>query len=150
MVVFDVLCPLGHRTEVHLPSMFSEDPECGDCGRETQRVPGFAGMSGTASPGPSRDDMPHTWKGINKGDPETVRHWHTAMTKREKLEASYPDLAGDRRPVLAHEGAFAANPLRAGDPLAAKVSEATFGKKEPSRPGSSTSATSTPRKDLPS
>lgn len=55
-----------------------------------------------------------------------VRGWHGLMSKREKLEEKYPELAGDRRPVLAHEGAFANAPLRAGDPLAGQIAEATF------------------------
>jgi hypothetical protein len=35
---------------------------------------------------------------------------------RRDLEARHPELAGDRRPVLAHEGRFEHAPLRAGDP----------------------------------
>jgi hypothetical protein len=71
--------------------------------------------------------MPNTWNAIGRGDPETVRGWHGLMSKREKLEAKYPELAVDRRPVLAHEGAFANAPLTAGDPLATTVARATFG-----------------------
>ena len=45
--------------------------------------------------------------------------------KREKLEERHPELAGDRRPILAHEGIFARKPLRAGDDIAAAVRDAS-------------------------
>jgi hypothetical protein len=37
--------------------------------------------------------------------------------RRRALEDRHPELAGDRRPVLAHEGRFESAPLRAGDPI---------------------------------
>jgi hypothetical protein len=39
------------------------------------------------------------------------RQW----SARQKLEEKYPELRGDQRPVLAHEGKYHAKPLRAGD-----------------------------------
>ena len=36
-------------------------------------------------------------------------------TQRQKLEAKYPEIAGDQRPILAHEGRYHDAPLRAGD-----------------------------------
>lgn len=124
---YDVRCADGHRFEVSLASMFDDNPPCAACGGATSRVPAMARMGGRASAGPSRDDMPRTWRGIGRGDADTIRHWRTEMTKRERLEEKYPELAGDRRPVLAHEGAFAGAPLRAGDALADRVAAATFG-----------------------
>ncbi|WP_231446522.1 hypothetical protein [Brevibacterium zhoupengii] len=47
------------------------------------------------------------------------------MEKREKLEEKYPELGGDRRPILAHEGIFNGRPLRAGDDIGAAVKDAT-------------------------
>lgn len=126
MIIYDLRCADGHRFEAALASMFDDTPPCRECGAPTGKVPAAVGLSGSASAGPSREQMPNTWHGIRRGDPETVRGWHKAMTKREKLEEKYPELAGDRRPVLAHEGAFANAPLRVGDPLAARVAEATF------------------------
>jgi len=61
--------------------------------------------------------MPKSWLSTNRGDPQTLQYWHDEMTRRVALEEKYPELAGDRRPVIAHEGRFASNPLRAGDPL---------------------------------
>ncbi|MGH3246646.1 MAG: hypothetical protein ACRDOI_10615, partial [Trebonia sp.] len=54
----------------------------------------------------------------NHGDRDTIRHWQRSLEQRAKLEEKYPELAGDNRPVLAHEGRYAARPLRAGDPAA--------------------------------
>jgi len=127
MILYDVRCASAHRFEVTLTSMFDPTPPCPGCGGPTSRVPAAARLSGKADAGPARERMPNTWRGIGRGDAETVRGWHTLMTRREKLEERYPELAGDRRPVLAHEGAFADAPLRAGDPMAASIARATFG-----------------------
>ena len=127
MISYDVLCPDRHRHEVQLRSMFDDNPACPDCGQATSRVPSMARMGNSADAGPSRDQMPNTWHGIGKGHPDAIRTWHKKMTKREKLEEKYPELAGDRRPVLAHEGVFHDKPLKAGDALAPAVAKATFG-----------------------
>lgn len=126
MILYDLICGDGHRFEASLASMLSDNPPC-SCGAATSRRPSRLNIGGTASAGPSRDDMPNTWHGTRQGDPEVLRGWHSAMTRRERLEEKYPELAGDRRPVLAHEGAFAAQPLRAGDEGVAEVAKATFG-----------------------
>ena len=127
MIHYDLRCARGHRFEAGLASMFSDNPACPDCGEASSRVPSMGGIGGLASAGPSREQMPNTWLGIDRGHPDAVRHWHKQMTARSKLEDKYPELAGDRRPVLAHEGVFADQPLRAGDPQAEKVARATFG-----------------------
>lgn len=126
MIAYDLRCKQGHRFEAVLASMFSDNPDC-ECGEETARIPSRVNATGIASPGPSRDDMPTTWRGTNNGDKELLRHWHKKMTQREKLEEKYPELAGDRRPVLAHEGAFANAPVRAGDEAATNLAKETFG-----------------------
>jgi hypothetical protein len=40
--------------------------------------------------------MPQTWRGTYNGDRD-----------RQRLEAKHPELAGDQRPIIAHEGAGA-------------------------------------------
>ena len=118
MIIRDLVCPDRHRFEAMLASMTSEDPACA-CGLQARRMPSRLNIGGKASAGPSREQMPTTWNGIGQGDPTAVKAWHKAMTQRERLEEKYPELAGDRRPILAHEGAFAAAPLRAGDAIPA-------------------------------
>ena len=117
MPIFDYLCGCGRRFEALVSSVDGPAPTCRNCGAEPRRLVSAARLGGKADPGPGREAAPKSWQATGRGDPETLRYWHTQMTKREKLEQKYPELAGDRRPVLAHEGRFAANPLRAGDPL---------------------------------
>ncbi|RRD50226.1 zinc ribbon domain-containing protein [Arachnia propionica] len=126
MISYDVMCTSRHRTEVRLASMFDDNPPCPTCGGATSRVPAAARLGNRADAGSSREEMPNTWHGIGRGDKDTIRHWHQRMTARERLEEKYPELAGDRRPVLAHEGVFHDRPLRAGDDLAPAVAAATF------------------------
>jgi hypothetical protein len=61
--------------------------------------------------------MPQTWRGTHEGDREYVTQLHRDWERRERLEQQYPELAGDTRPVLAHEGRFQHQPLRQGDPV---------------------------------
>lgn len=116
MPIYDYLCECGNRFEALVPSYASPAPLCA-CGSRPRRLPSAARLGGVADAGPGREDAPKSWRGSGDGDPETVAYWHRRLTRREKLEEKYPELAGDRRPVLAHEGRFAAAPLRAGDPL---------------------------------
>jgi hypothetical protein len=104
--------------------MQAENPLCPACQTPTQRRPAAIRLHGRADPGPSQAERPRSWEQVNKGDPETVRGWQKAIEQREKLEAKYPELAGDNRPVLAHEGIFARNPLRVGDDLARSIAQA--------------------------
>jgi negative regulator of sigma E activity len=51
------------------------------------------------------------------------------MEKRERLEERHPELGGDRRPILAHEGIFRDRPLRAGDDIGSSVEAAVKAEK---------------------
>lgn len=125
MIFYDFRCTQGHLFEAALPSMFTEDPACQSCGSKTNRRPAAVGLSGRAGPGPSREERPRSWRQVNGGDPSTIRAWQRTLEKRERLEDKYPELAGDSRPVLAHEGVFAKHPLRAGDDVASAISDAS-------------------------
>ena len=59
--------------------------------------------------------MPQTWRGTYDGNREYVTALRRTADRRRALEDRHPELAGDWRPVLAHEGRFEAEPLRAGD-----------------------------------
>lgn len=127
MILYELRCTGGHRFEAALTSMTAANPACPVCARDTSRVPAAARAGRSADPGPAQHERPHSWRGIAGGHPDAVAHWRERITRRERLEEKYPELAGDRRPVLAHEGAFAGAPLRAGDALADRVAAATFG-----------------------
>lgn len=125
MIIYDFKCREGHRFEAVVESMTSENPDCGACGGRSQRVPSRVRIGNAASAGSSRDEMPRSWTGIAGGHPDAVSHWRNKMDEREKLEEKYPELGGDRRPILAHEGIFNGRPLRAGDDIGAAVKDAT-------------------------
>ncbi|TCN49729.1 hypothetical protein EV641_11412 [Rhodococcus sp. SMB37] len=124
MILYDFGCDNGHCFEAAVPNMNSPAPSCIACGGATRRRPTRVRMGAVASAGPSREQMPNTWRSVRGGDRETVAHWHTLARRRESLEERYPELSGDRRPVLAHEGIFADRPLRAGDDIQASVADA--------------------------
>lgn len=123
MIIYDFGCTGGHVFEAAVAGMTAADPSCPTCGATTRRRPSRVNVTG-ASTGPSRDQMPRSWRAVGNGDPQTIRHWHTLAARREKLEDRHPELAGDRRPVLAHEGIFARRPLRAGEDIPTAMVEA--------------------------
>ncbi len=116
MPIYDLTCPGGHRTEV-VQSFTAALPDCPACGAATRKVPSRFGIGGAAALPPAHDRMPQTWRGTYGGDAEYVTHLRRTAEERTRLEERHPELAGDRRPVVAHEGRYEAAPLRAGDPV---------------------------------
>jgi putative FmdB family regulatory protein len=92
-------------------------PGCPSCGGETRKVPTAVGLSGRADPGLAKDSMPQTWRGVHEGDREYVTGLQRRWEQRQKLEERHPEIAGDQRPILAHEGRYEKAPLRLGDPV---------------------------------
>lgn len=131
MILYNFLCSNGHVFEAGLVSMHSDNPPCSTCGTRTRRKPPALPLHGRADPGPSQGQRPRSWEQVNHGDRETVHQWQKAIEKREKLEEKYPELAGDYRPVIAHEGIFAGRPLRAGDDLSKSIGDASAAKAPP-------------------
>lgn len=131
MILYDFSCTAGHRFEAGVLDADAAAPACPVCGAPSRRRPSMLHITGAASAGPSREQLPRTWRQTGGGDRETVRHWHRLAARREALEEKYPELAGDRRPVLAHEGIFAARPLRAGDDIGQAVADALTAQAEP-------------------
>ena len=123
MIIYDYGCAGGHVFEAGVASMSAPDPACPVCGSATRRRPSRVNTTG-ASAGVSRDQMPRSWQAVGNGDAQTIRHWHGVAATREKLEEKHPELAGDRRPVLAHEGLFARRPLRAGEDIPSAIVDA--------------------------
>ena len=117
--LYDYRCPDGHGFERLVPISAGQSQDCPACGRAAVKVPSAPALTGVASPGLSMEQMPQTWKGTGGADRTYVRDLRRQWDTRQKLEEKYPELQGDRRPVLAHEGRFHHAPLRAGDPLPA-------------------------------
>jgi putative FmdB family regulatory protein len=116
MPIYVYRCGCGSRWE-KLVEMGAAAPACPSCGGATEKVPAGFAVGGRASAGPSRQERPQTWRGVYDGNREYVGEQRRSWERRQKLEAKYPELAGDTRPVIAHEGRYHDKPLRAGDPL---------------------------------
>lgn len=115
MPLYDYCCPRGHLFEHMVPIAQRSQQPCPACGEVAAKVPSRVSLGGQASPGPSREQMPQTWRGTYEGNPEYLGQLRRQWAARSKLEEKYPELRGDQRPVLAHEGRYHAAPLRAGD-----------------------------------
>lgn len=117
MPIYEYGCACGNRFERLVARPDTPPPACPGCGGVPRRLPSVFALSGRADPGPGPDRAPRTWEQTNHGDRETITYWRKALDRRAKLEERYPELARPRAPVLAHEGRYAAAPLRAGEPV---------------------------------
>lgn len=116
MPIYEYRCRCGRRFERFVRHVDDEAATCAGCGAQAAKVPSTLALGGHADPGLSRDRMPQTWRGTYRGDREYLNRLQRDWERRRNLEERHPELAGDTRPVLAHEGRFHDAPLRAGDP----------------------------------
>jgi putative FmdB family regulatory protein len=116
MPIYEFKCGCGLRFE-RLTSFEAPAPGCPSCGGETRKVPAGFSLGGQADAGLSKERMPQTWRGTYDGDREYVTGLQRQWERRQRLEARHPELAGDQRPIVAHEGRYHGAPLRAGDPV---------------------------------
>jgi len=122
MPIYDYRCATGHLFEQSAPMASGDRSTCPACGEQSMKVPSRVAIGGLADPGRSMEEMPQTWRGTHNGDPEYLGRLRREWSAREKLEETYGELRGDRRPILAHEGQYHDRPLRAGDdPAAARA-----------------------------
>ncbi|MGO9082663.1 MAG: FmdB family zinc ribbon protein [Streptosporangiaceae bacterium] len=118
MPIYQLRCGQGHGFEV-IQSFTAPLPDCPDCAAPAAKIPSMFGIGGGAKLPPPAERMPQTWRGTYNGDREYLSVLRRTAERRSELEDRHPELAGDRRPVLAHEGRYASAPLRAGDPASA-------------------------------
>jgi putative FmdB family regulatory protein len=118
MPIYEFKCECGLRFE-RLTRLDAAAPGCPECGGETRKVPSAIGLAagGRAGTGLAKEQMPQTWRGTYEGSREYVTGLRRQWDRRQKLEAKHPELAGDQRPIIAHEGRYHGAPLRAGDPV---------------------------------
>ncbi|WP_204358728.1 FmdB family zinc ribbon protein [Streptosporangium sp. 'caverna'] len=114
MAIYELRCREGHRFEV-IQSFTAPLPGCRECGAATDKVPSRFAVTGRAATPPPAEMMPQTWRGTHNADREYVAELRRAADARRDLEERHPELAGDRRPIIAHEGRYENAPLRAGD-----------------------------------
>jgi putative FmdB family regulatory protein len=124
MAIYELRCGQGHRFEV-IQSFTAALPCCPECGTTTTKVPTATGLAGHANLPPPPDRMPQTWRGTYGGNREYVAELRRTAESRRALEERHPELAGDRRPIVAHEGRYERTPLRAGDQPAARHTHGT-------------------------
>ena len=115
MPLYDFRCGDGHLFERLLPLTETDPQQCPACGGTSVKVPSGAALLGRAQTGLSKDEMPQTWRGTYNGNREYLSTLRGQWASRQRLEAKYPEIAGDQRPILAHEGRYHGAPLRAGD-----------------------------------
>jgi putative FmdB family regulatory protein len=115
MPIYEYRCDCGGRVEV-LAAFGAPAPTCPACRRRTRKVVSRFAVGGRADPGLSQSQMPQTWNGTYGGNPVYIAHLERQWERRQRLEDRYPELAGDRRRIVAHEGPYSAVPLRDGDP----------------------------------
>ena len=114
--LYDYCCPQGHLFEQMAAIADRERQPCPACGQVSGKIPSGVSLGGRADPGKPMEQMPQTWRGTYEGNPEYLGQLRRQWSARRKLEDKYPELRGDQRPVLAHEGQYHAKPLRKGDP----------------------------------
>ena len=127
MPLYDYRCPQGHSFEQMATIDGRQQQPCPACGQAAAKIPSRVSLGGQASPGPSLEQMPQTWRGTYEGHPEYVGQLRRQWETRRRLEDKYEELRGDRRPVLAHEGRYHGAPLRAGDPVPGAAPPGTGG-----------------------
>ena len=116
MPIYVYRCECGLRFE-QLAPFGAAAPGCPECGGDTSKIPAGFSLGGRASAGLAKEQMPQTWRGTYHGSKEYVTGLRRQWDRRQKLEAKHPELAGDQRPIIAHEGRYHDVPLRAGDPV---------------------------------
>jgi putative FmdB family regulatory protein len=116
MPIYVYRCGCGLRFE-QLASFGAAAPACPECGGDTSKIPSGFSLGGQASSGLAKEQMPQTWRGTYNGSKEYVAGLRRQWDRRQQLEAKHPELAGDQRPIIAHEGRYHDVPLRAGDPV---------------------------------
>jgi len=114
MAIYELKCEGGHRFEV-IQSFTEALPACPTCEAVTSKLPSRVALAGQAAVPPPHEAMPQTWRGTYEGNKEYVAQLRRTAEERTRLEEKHPELAGDRRPVLAHEGPYESAPLRAGE-----------------------------------
>lgn len=124
MPIYHLRCTSGEcaapgRDFEAIQSFTAPLPACPACGAPTRKIPatfGIGGLAARALPPPA-ERMPQTWRGTYNANREYVTELRRTAERRREMEQRHPELAADRRPVLAHEGRYAAAPLRKGDPV---------------------------------
>ena len=115
--LYDYCCPQGHLFEQLASIADRAQQACPACGQVSDKIPSRISAGRPGEPRPfGRNDAADLARAPTKGTPSTPASCAGEWSARQKLKEKHPELRGDQRPVLAHEGRYHAKPLRAGDP----------------------------------
>lgn len=118
MPLYEFRCANEHLFE-RLLAVGSESPACPACGLRGDRRQSGVALVGRAGPGRPLSMMPQTWLSTGGGDREYMTALRREAERRVSFEARNPELGGETRHVLAHEGKYARAPLYQGESIAA-------------------------------
>ena len=68
--LYDYCCPQGHVFERMATIAARAQQACPACGQVSDKIPSRVTLGGRADPGPSKEQMPQTWRGTYQGNPE--------------------------------------------------------------------------------
>ena len=114
MPLFDYQCLNGHTFEAlgQWTPTVSDPRPCRICHEPCRRLlSAGSSLIGSASIPPSARSAPTSWNGTHQANRDVVTGWRRNLDARARLESKYPEIADEKSPVLAHEGAFEATPL---------------------------------------
>ena len=122
MPIYEYRCDCGGTVEV-LAALGAPAPACPACGAETRKAVSRFALSWAGRRRPIAIQDAPDLEGHLRRQPRIHHHLQRQWEQRRRLEESYPELAGDIRPIVAHEGPYSAVPLRAGDPAASTAAD---------------------------
>ena len=77
-------------------------PECTVCTVSMERMISLVALGKRADPGPGRAAWPTTWRGVNAGDPETLRYWRHRIECEMREEERNPELSARAEAFRGH------------------------------------------------
>src|SRR6478736_7132902 len=66
--LYDYCCPQGHVFEQMATIAARAQQACPACGQAGDKIPSRVTLGGRADPGPSKEQMPQTWRGTYEGN----------------------------------------------------------------------------------
>ncbi len=95
MPIYVYRCECGARFE-RLTGFDAAAPGCPSCGGRTRKIQAGFSLGGQAGAGLAKEQMPQTWRGVYNAHPEYIGRMQRQWEGRQRLEAKYPEIAGDQ------------------------------------------------------
>ena len=98
MPLYDYCCPQGHVFEQMATIAARARQACPACGQASDKIPSRVTLGGRADPGPSKEQMPQTWRGTYEGNPEYLGQLRRQWGARRSSRRSTPNCAATSGP----------------------------------------------------